>query len=73
MLVQAPIYGAFWLAAFRTDAEAGWWIVAWAGAAIIVTWPRFPNVMVRGFFAEMRKFLHAEQRDAGGEEHHQPG
>jgi phosphatidylglycerophosphate synthase len=72
MLVQAPVYGAFWLAAFYTDAVAGWWIAAWAGAAIVVTWPHFPNVMVRGFFAEMHKFLH-ERRASDGEEHHQPG
>jgi hypothetical protein len=72
MLVQAPLYGAMWIAAFSTDAIVGWWITAWVGAAILLTWPRFPNVMVAGFFAEMRAFLQREQA-ADGDEHHQPG
>ncbi|MFQ5398270.1 MAG: hypothetical protein ACE5E7_01595 [Anaerolineae bacterium] len=53
MLVQAPIYGGFIWCAVHDAPTAGWWLVGWIAAALIITWPRFPNEIVPGFLNGM--------------------
>jgi len=55
MLFQAPIYGWFIWIALHDAPSAGWAIVIFMAAAIALTWPYFPKVMVPGFFAGFRK------------------
>lgn len=64
MLFQAPIYGWFIFVVVRDAAPYGLLIVAWIAAAVIITWPRFPKVMVPGFLRGMRAAL----RSYGGRE-----
>ncbi len=59
MLFQAPIYGWFIGVAIREAPEAGWWIVVWIAAAIVITWPKFPREVIPGFLSGMR---HAWER-----------
>jgi hypothetical protein len=62
MLIQAPIYGWFiWVALSRTPGS-GIWIVIWIIAAIALTWPYFPKVMVPGFLAGMREVIKFRSR-----------
>jgi hypothetical protein len=54
MLVQAPIYGWFiWIAVHQTP--VGWLLVIWIIAAMIVTWPRFPQEVIPGFLTGLRE------------------
>jgi hypothetical protein len=55
MLFQAPMYGWFIWVALREAPLAGWVIVIFLAIAIAVTWPYFPNVMVPGFLAGLRR------------------
>lgn len=55
MLFQAPIYGWFIWIALRDAPGAGWTIVIFLLAVVMVTWPYFPKVVVAGFFAGFRK------------------
>lgn len=57
MLCQAPIYGWFILMAVQTAPLAGRWLIIWIIAAIIVTWPRFPQEVVPNFLAGTRNLL----------------
>jgi len=57
MLFQAPIYGWFIYIALTYAPEAGWWLVAWILAAVVITWPRFPREVVPGFLKGMRDSL----------------
>jgi phosphatidylglycerophosphate synthase len=57
MLFQAPIYGGFLWIALRDAPTAGVWMVVWLGAAILLTWPRFPREVVPGFLAGMQHAL----------------
>jgi phosphatidylserine synthase len=53
MLIQAPIYGWFLWVGVRDAPEAGWWVVAWIAAVIILTWPRALSEVVPGFLRGM--------------------
>ncbi len=54
MLIQAPIYGWFiWIAVLHAPAH-GWWLVIWIFAAVVITWPRFPQEVVPGFLDGLR-------------------
>ncbi len=57
MLFQAPIYGWFIWVALRHESQVGWWLIAWIVIAIIVTWPKFPKVIIPGFLGGMRDWL----------------
>jgi len=60
MLFQAPIYGWFIYVALMQAPGAGWWLVAWVLAAVVVTWPKFPREVVPGFLNGMRETLGSE-------------
>lgn len=64
MLFQAPIYGWFIFVVIRDAAPYGLLILAWIAAAILITWPKFPKVIVPGFLAGMRATL-KKYRDDG--------
>jgi cardiolipin synthase (CMP-forming) len=49
MLIQAPIYAWFIYIAVREPPHAGWWMVGWIAALVIITWPKFPREVIPGF------------------------
>jgi cardiolipin synthase (CMP-forming) len=55
MLCQAPVYGWFILVSMQVLPEAGRWLLVWITAALILTWPRFPDQVVPGFLSGMRR------------------
>lgn len=57
MLFQAPIYGVFILIAIRYAPITGLWLLGWVFLAIVITWPKFPKVIVPGFLNGMRAWL----------------
>ena len=57
MLFQAPIYGWFVWVAIREVPTIGMWLIVWIVVAIILTWPKFPNMIVPGFLGGMRELL----------------
>ena len=54
MLFQTPIYGWFIYLAMRDAPQVGWLILVFVAAVIVITWPRFPNVIIPGFFKGIR-------------------
>ena len=59
MLFQAPIYFWFILTALREATGLGALIIVLIFAAVILTWPKFPKVVVPGFLEGMRKAFHS--------------
>jgi hypothetical protein len=57
MLCQAPVYGWFILKAVHTMPAVGEWLLIWIIAAIIITWPRFPQEIVPNFLIGIRNLL----------------
>jgi hypothetical protein len=55
MLFQAPIYGWFIFIAVFNAPQVSLWLIAWVLLAIIVTWPKFPKVIVPNFLYGMRE------------------
>ncbi len=53
MLIQAPIYGWFLWVGVRDAPQAGWWVIGWIAAVIILTWPRAVREVVPGFLRGM--------------------
>ncbi len=62
VLFQAPIYGWFGVLVIREVPQSGLWIVAWILAAIIVTWPKLPRVIVPEFLRDLRNFINREEK-----------
>ncbi|HSF79822.1 MAG TPA: hypothetical protein VLA49_01230 [Anaerolineales bacterium] len=54
MLFQAPIYGWFIWVALRDQFSAGLGMVIWIIAAVVLTWPRFPEMVIPRFLKGMR-------------------
>lgn len=63
MLFQAPIYGWFIYLALHFAPQAGFWVVGWIIAVVIITWPRFPEEVVPGFLQGMQAVVHAIRRE----------
>lgn len=57
MLFQAPIYGWFIYISLIHATSAGLMLVAWVLAAVVITWPRFPQQVIPGFLSGIREFL----------------
>jgi hypothetical protein len=57
VLFQAPIYGGFIVLSIREVPQTGLWVVVWILAAIVVTWPKFPKVIIPTFLSDMRDLL----------------
>jgi hypothetical protein len=64
VLFQAPIYGWFGVLAIREVPQAGLWVVVWILAATIVTWPKFPKVIVPEFLRDVRNFINREEQSS---------
>jgi hypothetical protein len=62
MLFQAPIYFWFIWTAVRDATGLGVLIIVLILAALILTWPRFPQVMVPDFLEGMRKAFQPLQK-----------
>ncbi len=58
MLFQAPIYAGFILIAIDQAPWVAQWLVLWPLVAILITWPKFPKVVVPGFLAGMKEIWH---------------
>ena len=59
MLFQAPIYFWFILTALREATGLGALIIVLVFTVVILTWPKFPKVVVPGFLEGMRKAFHS--------------
>jgi len=55
MLFQTPIYAWFIYIAFRDAPQVAWLILVFVAAVIVLTWPRFPKVIIPGFFEDIRR------------------
>jgi hypothetical protein len=53
MLFQAPIYAWFIWVGMRDAPMPGFLMLVWIAAAILITWPRFPNQVIPGFLKGM--------------------
>lgn len=62
MLFQAPVYAWFLYTALNAAPAVGWWMVAWILAAVVITWPRFPDEVIPEFLAGIRKTLERDFR-----------
>lgn len=62
MLVQAPIYIWFIWVALQNAPAAGVWLIIWILAAMIITWPRFPNEVVPGFLTGMKEVVNLRRK-----------
>jgi phosphatidylglycerophosphate synthase len=65
MLMQAPIYAWFLYVALTLAPAAGTWMLGWIVAALVITWPRFPNVIVPGFLQGMGRALRQAEKEDG--------
>ena len=54
LFYQAPIYGWFVYVTVRDFPQVSIWLLVWMIAALIVTWPKFPNVIIPKFISDMR-------------------
>ena len=54
MLCQAPIYAGFIFVVVERAPAAAVWLVLWPPAAVLLTWPKFPKVVVPEFLAGVR-------------------
>lgn len=63
MLFQAPIYGGFLYVTLKEFPAVGWSMVGWILAAILITWPRFPQEVVPEFLVGLRRSLPGGQRN----------
>lgn len=57
VIYQAPIYVWFIIEALRHDHQFGLWILIWLIVAIVVTWPKFPKVIVPVFLTGFKNLF----------------
>ncbi|MCS6907893.1 MAG: hypothetical protein RML93_08430 [Anaerolineales bacterium] len=55
MLYQAPVYGYLLWISLSWYPALGWWLVAYLGTVIVITWPKFPKQVVPGFLYGFRE------------------
>jgi hypothetical protein len=65
MLFQAPIYAWFIYVALRQVPVLGGLMILWILCAVLVTWPKFPNVIVPGFLAGMHRAIRRDNSSKG--------
>jgi hypothetical protein len=63
MLFQAPIYGWFLYVTLKEVPAVGWSMAGWILAAIVITWPKFPQEMVPEFLVGLSRSLPGGQRN----------
>ena len=62
VLFQAPIYGWFLYVAIRGVPQAALWLLGWIVAAIIVTWPKTPKVIIPRFLRQFRDLFISSEK-----------
>jgi hypothetical protein len=62
VLFQAPIYGWFLYVAVRDLPQAALWLFGWMVTAMVVTWPKFPKVIVPRFLGQVRELFVSADR-----------
>lgn len=62
VLFQAPIYGWFLYVAIRGVPRAALWLVGWIAAAVIVTWPKTPKIIIPRFLHQVRDLFIAPEK-----------
>jgi phosphatidylglycerophosphate synthase len=62
VIFQAPIYGWFLYESIRELPQSALWMVGWIAAAIIVTWPKTPKVIIPQFLRQVRDLLTSTKR-----------
>lgn len=55
MLFQAPIYALFIFLAYVQNPIVARWLVVWLVGVVVITWPRFPQVVIPQFLTGLRK------------------
>ena len=63
MVIQAPIYGWFIWVSLKRVPSVGIWLVLWILAALMITWPRFPNEVVPGFLTGMKEVVNLRRKN----------
>jgi hypothetical protein len=59
-----PIYALFIVVAIREIPQTGLWLLIWVAAAIIVTWPKFPKVIIPEFIEDVRDLFTKGERES---------
>jgi hypothetical protein len=62
MVIQAPIYGWFIWVAIRDQPTVGIWVIVWLIAAVVITWPRFPQQVIPGFLTGMKEVVNLRRK-----------
>lgn len=65
ILFQAPIFGWFVLMALKEFPQVGLWILGWIILAIVLTWPKFPKVIVPDFISDLRAVFNRQDGKVG--------
>lgn len=64
IIFQAPIYGWFLYVSIRDLPQSALWLVGWIVAAIIVTWPKTPKVIIPRFLNQVRDLFTSSERSS---------
>lgn len=62
MLFQAPIYAWFIYVSMKFAPVAGWVLIAWVMAALVLTWPKFPEEVVPDFINGVKTLFRHDQQ-----------
>ncbi|MFN2188994.1 MAG: CDP-alcohol phosphatidyltransferase family protein [Candidatus Promineifilaceae bacterium] len=63
VLFQAPIYGYFIVRAMMESTQIAFWLILWLLAAIIISWPKFPKVIIPEFLHDVRELVTREKQE----------
>lgn len=63
VIFQAPIYLLFIIVSIREINQAALWLVLWMVAAIIITWPKFPKVIIPEFVGDVRDLFNRDKQE----------
>lgn len=61
VLYQAPIYIWFVIIALRDAPQFALWLFAWMVMAMVITWPKFPKIIVPVFLSDVRDLFGKDQ------------
>lgn len=62
-IYQAPIYAWFIYTALISAPSSGWLLIGWILIAVVITWPKFPRVIVPAFLEGMRQMLVSQHEE----------
>jgi hypothetical protein len=64
VLFQVPIYLLFIIISIREIPQTAIWLILWVIAAIIVTWPKFPKVIIPEFGGDVRDLFIKDKQES---------